>query len=387
MTYDFDTVVDRAGLHSAKWSVKPGELPMWVADMDFAIAPPIEAAVAARAARPSYGYTEIDPDWAASVAGWWRRRHGWDVDTDHVAFCTGVIPALASIVRSLTDEGSTVLLQAPVYNHFFSSIGNSGRVVASSDLVYEDGHYHIDWDDLEAKLADPATSLFFLCNPHNPTGQIWTAEELARIGALAAANGVVVVSDEIHCDVTDPAALYVPFAVAAPDCPAVVCVSATKTFSIPGLQTSAVIIEDARLRQRVFTGLNRDEIGEPNSFAIAAAVAAFNEGGDWVDEMRAYVQANKDHATEVIEAMGLHVVPGHATYLLWIDCECLVGKDGDATDFCHFMRAKTGLFVSEGAMYWGPRFFRLNLGCPRSVVDDGLGRLQSAVDAWQAGER
>jgi len=387
MTYDFDTAVDRHQLNSAKWSVAPGELPMWVADMDFLIAPAITQAVTERAARPSFGYTEIDDDWAPAVANWWRRRHGWDIDPARIAFCTGVIPALASLVRTLTPEGGTVLVQEPVYNHFFSSIGNSGRVVASSDLVYDGERYHIDWDDLEAKLADPATKLFLLCNPHNPTGQIWTADELARIAGLAAKHGVIVVSDEIHCDITDPDELYVPFAVAAPGCPAVVCVSATKTFSIPGLQSSAVIVEDAGLRDLVFTGLNRDEIGEPNCFAIGATIAAFNEGEAWVDEMRAYVLANKRHATEVIDAMGLHVVPGHATYLLWIDCAALVGEDGDASDFCHFMRRKTGLFVSDGALYHGKRFFRLNLGCPRSLVDDGLGRLQIAVKAWQAGER
>ena len=384
MTYDFDTAVDRHHLNSSKWSVAPGELPMWVADMDFQIAPAIVRAVTERAARPSFGYTEIDDAWAPSIAGWWRRRHGWDIDVEHIAFCTGVIPALASLVRTLTPEGGTVLVQQPVYNHFFSSIGNSGRVMASNDLVYDGNCYHIDWADLERKLADPATSLFFLCNPHNPTGQIWTADELARMAGLAAEHDVVVVSDEIHCDITDPDALYVPFAVAAPHCPAVVCVSATKTFSIPGLQSSAVIVEDDGLREKVFAGLNRDEIGEPNCFAIGATMAAFNEGEAWVDEMRTYIQNNKQHAAAAIESMGLHVVPGQATYLLWVDCVSLVGEQGDATEFCHFMRQTTGLFVSEGALYHGPRFFRLNVGCPMALVDDGLGRLQSAVTAWRA---
>ena len=382
MTYDFDTVVDRQGLSSAKWSVGAGELPMWVADMDFAAAPPIARAVAERAARPSFGYTETAAEWAPSVATYWQTRHSWPINPTHIAFCTGVIPALASTVRTLTGEGESVLLQSPVYNHFYTSITNSGRVIASNDLLY-DGQYHIDWEDLESKLTDPATKLFFLCNPHNPTGQIWTAEELSRMGSLAATHKVVVLSDEIHCDITHPDVLYTPFAVAAPDCPAVICVSPTKTFSIPGLQTSAVIVEDDALRQQVFAGLNRDEIGEPNSFAIGAAIAAFKEGGQWVDEMRAYVQKNKDQATEAIEALGLHVVPSQSTYLLWIDCATLVGEQGNATQFCHFMREKTGLFVAEGEIYRGDRFFRLNVGCPRSLVEDGLTRLTKAVELWR----
>jgi len=384
MTYDFDTVVDRAGLGSAKWDVKAGELPMWVADMDFVVAPCIVEAVENRAARPTYGYGDVDDDWRRAVASWWASRHDWTIPLDGIAFCTGVVPALSSLVRTLTPEGGQVLVQAPVYNHFFSSIGNSGRKTVSSDLKYDGGKYSIDWDDLEAKLADPATGLFILCNPHNPTGQIWTRDELARIGRLAAANGVVVVSDEIHCDITDPGTDYTPFALAAPGVPAVVTLSATKTFSIPGLQTSAVVVLDEALRAKVFAGLGRDEIGEPNSFAAVAAIAAFKQGGPWADEMRAYVRANKDVATAAIDALGLHVVRGEATYLMWVDCASLVGEDGDATEFCRFLRDETGLFVSAGAQYGGPRFFRINLGCPRSLVDDGLRRLARGVDAWRS---
>jgi len=383
MAYDFDAIVDRQGLNSVKWSVAPGELPMWVADMDFQVAPAIEQAVLARAARPSFGYQEIPDEWAQSVANWWGTRHGWHIDTSHISFCTGVVPALGSIVRTLVPQGGGVVVQSPVYNHFFSAIDSSGRKIVSNDLVYDGGCYHIDWDDLALKFADPATSLFILCNPHNPTGEIWTQDDLARMGALAKAHGVVVVSDEIHCDITDPAVRYTPFALAAPDCPAVYCVSATKTFSIPGLHTSAVIVDDDALRERVFRGLNRDDMAEPNSFAIDATIAAFNEGGPWVDEMCAYVQVNKDRAAEAIEAMGLHVVPGKATYLIWVDCASLVGEGGDVTDFCHFMRKTTGLFVNEGIQYRGAQFFRMNLGCSRALVDDGLERLANAVDAWR----
>jgi len=383
MQFDFDTVVNRDGLNTAKWDVKPGELPMWVADMDFVTAPCIVDAVQARAARPSYGYNETTDAWRQAVAGWWNDRHGWAIPTDAIEFCIGVVPALSCLVRTLTPEGGKVLVQAPVYNHFYTSIRNSGREVVSADLVYDGTRYHIDWDDLETKLADPGVQMFVLCNPHNPTGQIWTAEELARIGGLAASHNVIVVADEIHCDITDPGVSYVPFAVAAPDCPAVICISPTKTFSIPGLATSAVVVTDEDLRTRVAAGLNRDEIGEPNSFAQVAAIAAFTQGREWADGMRAVVKGNKDAATAAIQALGLHVVPGQATYLMWVDCASLVGEDGDATKFCQFLRETTGLFVSNGAQYGGPRFFRINVGCPRSLVDDGMARLAEGVKAWR----
>ena len=384
MTFDFDTVVDRAGLHTAKWAVEPGELPMWVADMDFAVAPCIVEAVTARAARPSFGYNETSDAWRDAVAGWWESRHGWAIPREAIAFSTGIVPTISCLVRTLTPEAGKVLIHTPAYNHFYTSIRNSGREVAAAELSFDGTSYHIDWDDLETKLADPQTHLFILCNPQNPTGQIWTADELARMAALATAHDVIVVSDEIHCDITDPDVLYTPFAVAAPNCPAVVCVSPTKTFSIPGLQTSAVVVMDEALRQRVVTGINRDEIGEPNSFALVAAIAAFTQGGPWADEMRAYVRANKDAATAAMEAMGLRVVPSQATYLMWVDCASVVGDDGDTTDFCHFLRAKTGLFITEGAQYGGPRFVRINVGCPRSLVDDGMARLARGLSAWQA---
>jgi len=383
MQFDFDTVVNRDGLNTAKWDVEPGELPMWVADMDFVVAPCIVDAVQARAAQPCYGYNETSDTWRHAVADWWHQRHGWAMTTDEIQFCIGVVPAISSLVRTLSDEDTKVLIQTPVYNHFYSSIRNSDRVVVSSDLAYDGTGYHIDWDDLEHKMADPDVRLFVLCNPHNPTGQVWTSNDLARIGRLAADHDVIVISDEIHCDITDPGVDYTPFAVAAPHCPAVICVSPTKTFSIPGLATSAVVVPDKRLRGLVTAGLNRDEIGEPNSFAQAAAIAAFTQGGPWTDEMRAYVKANKDTATAAMAALGLHVVPSQATYLMWVDCESLVGADGDATEFCEFLRQQTGLFVSNGAQYGGPRFFRINVGCPRTLVDDGMARLAKGIEAWR----
>ena len=247
MTYDFDALIDRRGTHCTKWDVADGELPMWIADMDFATAPEIAAAVQRRAAHPVYGYTDVPAEWYTAIAGWWRTRHGFAIDPQWLIFSTGVVPTISSVVRKLTTPAEKVLALTPVYDIFYHSIENNGRLVLECPLTYADGAYGIDWTDLDAKLADPQTTLMILCNPHNPTGQIWDKETLARIGALAARHHVVVLSDEIHCDLTDPGWDYTPFAAASAECRAnsITCLAPTKAFNLAGLQTSAVAVPAA----------------------------------------------------------------------------------------------------------------------------------------------
>ncbi len=212
MKYDFDIEADRRGSNSLKWDVAENELPMWVADMDFRTAPQITAALEKRAAHGVFGYSIVPDEWYKAYADWWKNRHGLDIEKQRLIFCTGVVPAISSLVRKLTTPAEKVLIQTPVYNIFYNSILNNGRNVLESPLVYENGGYSIDWDDLEDKLADPQTTLMILCNPHNPVGKIWEAETLAKIGRLCRENYVTVISDEIHCDLTDPNRNYVPFA-------------------------------------------------------------------------------------------------------------------------------------------------------------------------------
>lgn len=275
MKYDFDTVPDRRGTDSLKWETA-GELPMWVADMDFRTAPEIAAALNARLARDVFGYGIVPGAWYDAVCGWWETRHGFRMEKDWLLFCTGVVPALSSAVRKLTSVGENVLVQTPVYNIFFNSIVNNGRNVVESPLVY-DGGYRIDFADLEEKMSDPQTTLMLLCNPHNPVGKIWDRETLAHIGRLAAEHHVTVVSDEIHCDLTDPGREYVPFASASEICRglSVTCIAPTKAFNLAGLQTAAVCVPDPVLRHKMWRALNTDEVAEPNSFAVPAAIAAF----------------------------------------------------------------------------------------------------------------
>ena len=384
MTCDFDAVVDRRNTGSLKWDVAEHELPMWVADMDFRTAPAIRAALERRVAHGVFGYSVVPDEWADAYIDWWRERHHFQMERDWLIFCTGVVPAISSVVRKLTTPGENVLIQTPVYNIFFNSIVNNGRSVLESPLAYENGEYSIDFERLERDLADPQTSLMILCNPHNPVGKIWDRDTLARIGELCRRHHVVVLSDEIHCDLTDPGREYVPFASASEHCRenSVTCVAPTKCFNIAGLQTAAVSVPDPFLRHRVWRGLNTDEVAEGNVFAVDAAVAAFREGGPWLDELREYIFSNKQAVKEFLERELplIRLVPSEATYLLWLDCGALTQ---DARRLADAIREKTGLYLSEGGQYGktGERFLRLNIACPRSRLRDGLERLKAGIPA------
>lgn len=393
--FDFDTPVDRSGTGSLKWDVAPGELPMWVADMDFKTAPAVAEALRARVGHGVFGYSIVPDAWADAVCGWWRERHGLAIDPASLVFCTGVVPAISSIVRKLTTTAENVLIQTPVYNIFFNSILNNGRRVLESPLVYDpgasgdaDGAYRIDFDDLERKLADPQTTLMVLCNPHNPVGKIWDRETLARIGELAERHRVTVVSDEIHCDLTDPGFAYVPFAAASETCArvSVTCLAPTKAFNIAGLQTAAVMVPDPALRHKVWRALNTDEVAEPNAFAIDAAVAAFTRGAPWLDAVRAYIAENKRAARAFLEreVPQVRLVEGPATYLLWIDCRSVAG---DSLDLCGHLRRSTGLILCEGSEYGaaGEGFVRMNAACPRARLEDGLRRFARGVASYRRG--
>ncbi|MCI6957400.1 MAG: MalY/PatB family protein [Candidatus Faecousia sp.] len=386
MDFCFDRPVDRRDTGSLKWDVAAGELPMWVADMDFQTAPAVREAIRARAEHGVFGYSIVPEEWYQAYISWWRNRHDFTMEQDWLIFCTGVVPAISSMVRKLTTPAEKVLLMTPVYNIFFNSILNNGRQALESRLVYDGTEYRIDFEDLERKLADPQTTLMLLCNPHNPIGKIWDRETLARIGALCRKHHVVVVSDEIHCDLTAPGRDYVPFASVSEDCRenSVTCIAPTKAFNIAGLQTAAVCVPNPVLRHKVWRGLNTDEVAEPNAFAVDAAIAAFTKGGEWLDALRVYLEDNKTLVKDFVkrELPGLHVVPSEATYLLWVN---LGSGETSAEDVAEFIRRKTGLYLSAGNPFGGDggSFLRLNAACPRTVLEDGLSRLKEGIEAWE----
>ena len=386
MKYDFDTPVNRRNTNSLKWDVAENELPMWVADMDFKTAPEIRRAIDERAAHGVFGYSVIPDEWYQAYIGWWQRRHGFTMEKDWLIFCTGVVPAISSVVRKLTTPAEKVLIQTPVYNIFFNSILNNGRMVLENSLKYAGGRYEIDFDDLEQKLSDPQTSLMILCNPHNPVGKIWGRDTLERIGELCWKHNVIVLSDEIHCDLTDPGKEYIPFASVSKKCRenSITCVAPTKAFNLAGLQTAAVMIPNALLRHKVWRALNTDEVAEPNAFAVDATITAFTKGDAWLDELRQYIFENKKRTAEFVKEsiQQLRVVPSSATYLLWLDCS---GLAGTAVGVAEYIRQKTGLYLSEGGQYGsgGENFLRLNVACPRSTLEDGLTRLQKGIMSYE----
>ena len=382
MKYDFDSLQERFGTGSLKWDVKENELPMWVADMDFPAAPEIMEVITGRAAHGIFGYSIVPDEWYQAYQGWWERRHHFRMERDWLLFCTGVVPAMSSIVRKMTTVGENVLIQTPVYNIFFNSVINNGRNVVENSLLYDGYAYCMDFEDLEEKLANPQTTMMILCNPQNPAGRIWDREELERVGKLCLKHHVLVVSDEIHCDLTDPGKEYIPFASISEEFAdnSITCIAPTKAFNLAGLQTAAVVVPNPVLRHKVNRGLNTDEVAEPNAFAAVAAAAALNKGEEWLDEMRAYVYENKNYVSRFLknELPQVKLVPSDATYLLWLDCRGLnVGSD----ELCDAIRQKTGLILSSGRTYGesGDGFLRMNVACQRKRVIDGCERLKRGI--------
>lgn len=387
MNFNFDVPKDRRNTNSLKWNVGENELPMWVADMDFQTAPAIQEAISARASQGIFGYTDVPEGWYQAYADWWKTRHNFAIERDWLIFCTGIVPAISSIVRKLTTPAEKVLILTPVYNIFFNSILNNGREVLESPLRYHEGSYDIDFEDLESKLSDPQTALMILCNPHNPVGKVWNKETLLKIGELCSKYHVIVVSDEIHCDLTHPDCKYTPFAAVSEKCRenSITCIAPTKAFNLAGLQTAAAMVPRADLRHKVWRGFNTDEIAEPNAFAVDSAIAAFTEGGPWLEALRVYIVENKAFAGDYIKNKipKIKVTPSQATYLMWLDCSELPGF---SLEIARFLREKTGLYLSEGGQFGGNgRFFlRMNIACPRSVLEDGLSRLKEGIEAYEA---
>ena len=329
-----------------------------------------------------FGYQIVPDEWYKAIIKWWRTRHRFKIDKTWLCFATGVVPAVTCSIKRLTNVGDNVVVLTPVYDIFFHSIENTGRHTLECPLVYKYKKYSIDFEDLERKLSDENTTLLILCNPHNPVGKVWSRQELAQIGELCAKYGVTVLSDEIHCDLTEPGTNYVPFASVSEVCKdiSVTAISASKAFNIAGLQSAAVFVPNQRLRNTVVHGLNSDEVAEPNAFACEATIAAFNEGGEWLDELREYISQNRKIVGEFLtkNLPKLKLVSQNATYLLWIDCSAVTN---DAQKLCDFIREKTGLYLSCGTKYRGNGnyFIRLNVACPKKTLLDGLNRLKQGI--------
>lgn len=386
---EYPEAVDRRHTNSVKWDVKDGELPMTIADMDFKTSPAIIEAMKDKLTLGAFGYEDIPAEYFNAVADWYEKQHHFRPQTDWMIFTTGVVPAISSAVRRLTSLGDNVLVQAPVYNIFYNSIVNSGRHVVSSDLVYdvEQHSYSIDWEDLESKLADPLTNLMILCNPHNPVGIIWTRDQLIRLATLCRKYHVKIFSDEIHGDFTFNEQGYVPMFSLPEELiqDLEVAVSPSKTFNVAALHAATVIVPNANLRAQVSRGLNSEELAEPNLMAIPGTIAAYEKCSEWLTAVLDAIQDNRKVVSDFINdqlADVITVVPGQATYLIWLDVRKLT-DDSDA--LAKFIQEKTGLILSAGNIYGGDghNFLRMNVACPTKTVLSGLDRLARGIAEWQ----
>ena len=374
MKYDFDKITPRRGTNSYKWDSTDDKevLPMWVADMDFPTAPCIINALEKRVEHGIFGYTRVPEEYYDAVISWFSRRHH-----------SGVVPALSAVIKALTNVGDKVLTLTPVYNCFFSSIRNNGCELDSCALRYEDNTFSIDYEDLERRAVDPKTTLMLLCNPHNPSGRVWTREELRRIGDICIKNNVVVVADEIHCELVHPGFTYTPFASVSEEFQkhSVTCVAPSKAFNIAGLQIANIIVENDKWRQRIDKAININEVCDVNPFGVIATIAAYNEGEEWLNQLLQYIHGNylffKDYCEEHLPQ--LPVAPLEGTYLAWMDCRSL-GISSEELEEELMKEAK--LWLNAGSMYGkeGEGFMRWNLACPRQLVKEGIERFSQFVD-------
>lgn len=383
--YDFENLVDRRNTNSIKWNVKEDVLPMWIADMDFSVCDEIRDDLIKRLSHPVYGYTEPDESFFDSYIHFYQRRHHVDMRKSWMFFSTGVVPTISSTVRKLTKEKDNVVVLSPVYNIFYNSIVNNGRNVLQVPLLYEDGKYEIDFPSLEKAFSKLETTLMIFCNPANPVSKIWSKEELIKIGFLAEKYHVVVLSDEIHCELTRPGKEYIPYwsvnETNKNNC--VIAISPTKAFNMAGLQTSLVLIPNPDLKKKVERQLNTDECAEPNVLALLAAKSAFDKGEEWLDQLREKIFQNRDFVSSYVEENipQLKVVKGDATYLVWIDISSL---RVDSEEFASFLRREAKLFVNDGKEYGGngASFIRMNVATSLKNVQEGLERLKYGVELF-----
>ena len=390
MKYNFDELVERRGTNCVKWDERPqvGErssgmslsadvIPLWVADMDFKAAPAILEAVKKRAEHGVFGYNIVPESYYEAVISWFHRRHQWEIQRQWILYTTAVVPAMSCVIKALTMPGEKVLILSPAYNCFFSSIKNNGCEVLESPLKAVDDSFEVDFDDFEAKCADEKTTLFLLCNPHNPSGRVWTREELQRMYDICQQHGLKVVSDEIHCELVMPGHQFVPFGTITDNC--VVMNSPSKNFNTAGLQIANIICSHPSWRRRIDRAININEVCDVNPFGIVALQAAYNESEDWIDELNQYLWGNyqllRDFIAENLPQWKVCRLEG--TYLPWVDISAM---GITSQELCDRLLAEAKVWINPGTMY-GPQtgegYVRFNIAIQRSRLLDALQRIKA----------
>ena len=381
MNYDFDKLIERRGTGCVKWDEMPSPsvIPLWVADMDFAVAPAIQEAIRQRAQHPIFGYTYVQDDYYDAVISWYERRHHWKIEREWILYTTGVVPAMSVAIKALTMPGEKVLILSPDYNCFFSSVKNNGCEVAECVLRFHRSNerFEVDWEDFEAQCADEKTTLFLLCNPHNPTGRVWSREELERMRDICHKHHVRIVSDEIHCELIMPGHIFCTMGLIDED--AIILSSPSKSFNIAGLMMANIFCRDAATRRRLDRVININEVCDVNPFAPVAVKAAYNESEDWLDALNLYLYDNYQALCDYV-AQNLilwRVMPLEGTYLVWVDCSACC--DSVAT-YCEDILREARVWVNPGTMY-GPQsgegYLRINIACPHSRLMEALERIKN----------
>jgi cysteine-S-conjugate beta-lyase len=397
MKYDFDHVYNRKESDSAKWGNlkamfgSDDVIPMWVADMDFPTAQPVVDALAKRVAHPFYGYAQTAKSVTESVVERLQKKFNWKIKPEWVVFTPGVVPAINIAIRALTHPGDGIILQEPVYYPFFSAVESSGCHIVNNELELTNNRYRMDYDDLESKFkpgegmhqGSHRNRAIVLCNPHNPVGRLWSEDELVRMGEIVIRNGSVVISDEIHCEILLKGYKHVPFASISEEFQenSITCMAPSKTFNLAGLETSTIIIPNKKLRD-AFANTRMGILPGPNLFGYVAIEAAYRYGDDWLEQVLDYLQGNLDFMkafiTERIPRINLIELQG--TYLAWIDCRKL-GLDNRSLK--NLMKDKAKIGLDDGFMFGdsGSGFQRMNIACPRSILEAALVRIETAVNS------
>ena len=383
MKYNFDEIIPRRGTNSYKWDTPEEEnvLPMWVADMDFRTAPAIIETLRRRVEHGIFGYTKVPQNYYDAIVSWFINRHQWEIDSQWIIYTSGVVPAISAIIKAMTIPGDKIIVQTPVYNCFYSSIRNNGCRMIANNLIYQEGRYTIDFDDLELKAADPETKLLLLCNPHNPVGRVWTREELTSLADICLRHHVYVISDEIHGDFVWQGHEQTPYASISEEAclHSMMCTAPSKTFNLAGMATSNLFIPDPEMRRKFRSELL--DVGQENMnrLGLFACRAAYEGGGEWLDQLIGYLAGNlalvRDFCKNRVPQIQL--VEPEGTYLAWLDCRELGMTDDELMAFFSD-EAKVWLDPGKHSGEQGSGFMRFNLGSSRSVIAQALDQIEAA---------
>ena len=387
--YNFDEIIDRRASDSLKWATgqifgKNDAIPLWVADMDFRAPQPVIDAIVERARQGIFGYPLRSGSFYQSVINWFSRRHDWQVEKSWIEPNPGVVTALTVAVLSCTQPGDKVIIQPPVYFPFFHSVKNNGRHLIENRLKIENGRYVMDYNALETQMKDPRARLLVLCSPHNPVGRVWTAEELRRLADLCLQNNIVLVSDEIHCDLVFSGHHHTPTASLSPEIAhnTITLVSPSKTFNLAGLNSSVAIIANPELRKRFTIMTEGAHVGGSSIFGLVGLETAYTAGEEWLEQLLIYLECNLDTLDNFIQQHipRLKLYRPQGTYLAWLDCRDLgLGP----VELRSFMLNRAGLGLNDGAAFGpgGEAFQRINFACPRALLQQALDQLEAAVNS------